>query len=110
MNQSDQDPFHPIIQNPHEYEIQELHWKRSTTDSEEYIDLTLQKESIVRRVRFFEPRDICIEKGFPVSTNGMEILDVRKRGMEGIGVRLGDFEASNGSITFWAREVVDLDK
>jgi hypothetical protein len=54
--------------------------------------------------------DLEIEKGFPGPTAGMEILDVRKRQMGGIGVRVGDIEASFGSITFWAREVEDLDK
>jgi len=39
----------------------------------------------------------------------MEIWDVSNRGLENIGVEVSDFEASHGSITFVAKEVVELD-
>ncbi len=74
-----------------------------------YLDLHLGKESQVRRLRFYGPRDLEIEKGFPEPTIGMEILDVRSHQLGDINIRVGDFEASHGSITFWAKEVVDLD-
>jgi hypothetical protein len=38
----------------------------------------------------------------------MEILDVRSHQMEGLGVRVSDFKSSWGSITFWARNVVEV--
>ncbi len=72
--------------------------------------MTLRKERVVRRLRFFSPRKIEIERGFPLPTGGMYFSDVRARGMEGLGVRVGDFEASPGSVRFWARDVIDLDK
>ena len=39
----------------------------------------------------------------------MCILDVRDHQLDGIGVEVADFEAGRGSITFLARDVVDLD-
>jgi hypothetical protein len=71
--------------------------------------MTLVKDAIVRRLRFWQPRRLMIEDGFPSPTRGMVILDVRSRQWAGIGVEVGDIEASIGSVTFWAYEVEDLD-
>jgi hypothetical protein len=60
-------------------------------------------------LQFYWPRDLEIERGFPIHTCGMEILDVSARQMEGVGVRVQDFEACRGAVTFWASDVVDLD-
>ncbi|WP_419190274.1 hypothetical protein [Saltatorellus ferox] len=38
----------------------------------------------------------------------MEFLSVDRQ-LGDVGVRVGDFEASRGAITFWAKEVFDLD-
>ena len=104
------DPDHVIIDKPWEYEIIDLHFHRDTEEwAASYLDLTLQKEEIIRRLRFVGPRDIHIESGFPFNNGGMEILDVRHRQMEGIGVRVGNYEASEGTVTLWASEVLDLD-
>lgn len=103
------DPEHPIIDRPFEYRILDFRYYAGEDSEEPFIDMTLARQSVVRRLRFWSPRDLEIEKGFPVPTSGMEILDVRGRQMQGIGVRVGDFESNWGSVTFWAREVVDLD-
>ena len=103
------DSQHPIIDRPYEYDILAMHYQAAADEVEPFLDLTLGRGELVRRLRFFSPRDLKIEKGFPVATGGMEILDVSVRQMEGIGVLVGDFESSPGSITFWARKVVDLD-
>lgn len=103
------DPLHPIIERPHEYRIVDMRYYIGFGDEEPFLDLFLSRGSTVRRLRFWSPSDLEIEKGFPGSTSGMQIFDVRDRQMDGLGVRVEDFEASWGAITFWAREVVDLD-
>ena len=105
----DNDPDHPIIERPWEYEIVGLSYHcdfDSWADS--YIDLTLQKGSHRRRFRFFGPRNLQITEGFP-NSSGLCILDVSQRQLEGIGIRVDDFEAFGGCPTFWARKVIDLD-
>ena len=105
----DGDPDHPIIERPFEYRVVGFFFHRTLDDSEEaYLDLSLQREQVVRRLRFFSPRDISIEEGFPHGA-GMYIADVRQRGLDGLGVQVGDFEASGDAIRFWARTVIDLD-
>ena len=50
-----------------------------------------------------------VEEGTPRPIlSGMAILDVRSRPWGGIGVWGADLDASRGAITFWARDVVDL--
>lgn len=105
------DPEHPIIVRPHEFNIVGFYFHVEPENPlKSYIDMTLKKGSIVRRLRFYGPRDLAIEKGFPMPTRGLEILDVSARQMSDINVRVTDFEASPGSVTFWAKNVVDLDE
>lgn len=104
------DPNHPIIERPWEYDIVEFHYHVDTDDrSKCYIDMSLAKGETVRRLRFWSPRTLKIEEGFPNPTSGMVILDVRHRQMQDIGIHVWDFEASQGAITFWASDVEDLD-
>src|SRR5262245_39914674 len=105
----DGDPDHAIIDRPFEYEILEFCYHNDPDDSRNgYLDLALRLGDDVRRPRFLQPQDLEIEKGFPRPTGGMCILDVRDRRLEGIKVRVADFEASWGKVSFWAREVLDL--
>jgi hypothetical protein len=104
------DPEHPIIERPWLYSIAEFHYHVGLDGSEPYIDLILECDSATRRLRFWSPTDLQIEEGcFPAPTRGMQILDVSKRQLAGIGVYVSDFEGTRGAITFWARAVVDLD-
>ena len=105
----DVDPPHPIIDRPHEYSIADLRYHVGLDGAEPFIDLILQRKDAVRRLRFLSPRQLIIEDGFPEPTSGMEILDVSRRQLGDLRVRVGDCEASHGAITFWARDVVDLD-
>lgn len=104
------DPNHPILADAWDYRIVGLCFYRTLDGSEEsYLDLTVQKGAVVRRLRFFNPQDIRIEEGFPQSC-GLSVIDVRARGMEGVRVQVTDFEAHGGGVRFWARDVTDLDK
>jgi hypothetical protein len=107
----EQDKAHPIIHAPHEYEIIDFNYHHDPYEySKSYIDLTLQKDEVVRRLRFLEPKDLMIEKGFPSPTRGMAILDVSHHQLDRINIRVADFEASHGEVTFWAFDVIDLDE
>jgi len=86
----------------------ELCCRKLTNAEGSYIDLTLVKGDQVRILRFYDPINIKIEEGFPSPTRGMQIIDVRSKQLEGIGVEVSDFEASWGAIKFLARKVVDL--
>ncbi len=76
-----------------------------TDNSKSYIDLHLKKEGEIIQLRFWGPQDLEIEKGFPQATGGLFIEDVRSRALESLGVYVGDFEGSQGSVTFWAARV-----
>jgi hypothetical protein len=100
---------HPILAQAWSYEIVGFNLQLRETPSR--LDLTLRSRGSgqVRRLRFLEPRDVFIENGFRGYTDGLSIRDVRARKLEGLTVQVTDFEASNGAIGFWARDVIDLD-
>lgn len=105
-----EDPFHKIIDRPWEYEISGFNFQTPEEQGgESYLDLTLRKGDVTRHLRFYSPQDIEVEKGFPMRTGGLAIYDVSSRGLNGLGVRVDDFEASWGKVRFWARDVIDLD-
>src|SRR5437764_10027173 len=101
------DPDHPILDQPWTYEIIGLNYQRPA-GAEPYLDLTLQRDKAVRRLRFYSPSDIRVTRGFP-SSSGLCILDVSGRQLEGIGVKVANFENSSGCPEFFARDVSDLD-
>lgn len=103
------DPDHPIIERPFRYQIGALHYHVGLDGAEPYLDLDLHHGGVDRRLRFWSPRQLVIEDGFPNPTHGMAILDVRGRRLDGLRVWVTDFEASWGKISFWARDVVDRD-
>lgn len=102
---------HKIIDRPHEYRVIRLdlqidHNHRENT----FLDLTLLRKDVVRRLRFLRPTNLIIDEGFPEPTNGMQILDIRHKQWDDVKVQVTDFEgASHGAITFLAADVIDLD-
>lgn len=103
-------PIHPIINRPHEFDITRFDYQIDPRDfRNSFIDLTLQRGDEVRRLRFLRPRTLQIEDGFPMRTGGVIILDISDRQWEDLKVEVADFEASYGSVTFYAADVVDLD-
>jgi len=101
---------HPIIDQPWQFSIAEFHYHVGLDGEDSFIDLTLLRGTETRRLRFSSPVGFSVEEGlFPQPTHGMQILDVRDRQLDGIGVEVSDFESSHGAIRFMARTVVDLD-
>ncbi len=71
----EQDPQHPIIERPFEYSIVSFHFERDFEDwRDSYFDLSLRKDSIVRRLRFLAPSNIRIAD--VLNNGGMVILDI----------------------------------
>jgi hypothetical protein len=104
------EPAHPILSEAHKWEIIGLRLELDPIDATEpYLDLTVRRGTDRRVLRFWSPVDLCIEEGGPRMTHGLEILDVRARQLDGIGVRVDDFEGSNGSVRFSARSVEQVD-
>ena len=102
------DPDHPILSDAWKYEIVRPDWHKDPDQvPEPYVDLVLRKDNEKRHLRFWRPTDLVIDNG-PRMTGGLYILDVRARMMEGIGVYVGDFENSEGGVTFWAHRVEEL--
>ncbi len=101
---------HSIIKAPHNYRLIYFFYNcKSKNYLDHFIDIHLKNNNIIRRLRFIAPINLKIEKGFPLSTGGMEILDVSKNQLENINIEVRDFEANQGSITFDAKEIIDLD-
>lgn len=101
---------HPILAHPSQYGIVEFHYMHSSAEHDPYLDLHLSRGDEVRRLRFLRPQQLMIDEGFPQPTHGMMIIDVSADGLEGLGVRVIDIEATRGAITFWAQRVIDLDQ
>lgn len=105
----DQDPDHPILPEAWRYEIVGLKLERAPLDEgEPYLDLTLQYSGRRRTLLFWSPGDFEIERGGPRMTSGLTIKDLRGRGLCNTGVKVGDFEASTGSVRFVARTVEEI--
>lgn len=104
------DPHHPIIDRPWECLIAGLHYHAGLDGDEPYLDLDLERDGLVRRLRFWSVQQLRIDDGFPHPPHGIEIFDVSRRGLDGLSVWVTDFEAVSGHLSFWAREVVDRDR
>ena len=102
------DKIHPIIYRPHLYEITYVGFHTDRNDfSNSYIDIHFVKGEESKKLRFFEPTEVEVEKGFYGDNNGMEILDITDRQYDGVGIEVRNFEQDAG-ITFLAREVKEI--
>ncbi|MBS1157070.1 MAG: hypothetical protein H6R07_2994 [Proteobacteria bacterium] len=98
--------LHSVLSKPHEYELSEFRYHVEKKDpSLSFIDMTLQKNAESVTLRFWQPINLKIEEGFPQPTGGMVFYDLSADGLENIGVKVADFEASWGSVTFSAKIV-----
>ncbi|APR81062.1 Hypothetical protein A7982_06409 [Minicystis rosea] len=97
------DPRHPLLPDAHNYDLLEFNLCLAPADGgEPYVDLVLASASRRVVLRFWSPRQLEIQEGGP-STFGMEILDLSARGLDGISVRVDDYELSGGAVRFVAR-------
>jgi hypothetical protein len=85
-----------------------LSYRRTVDSSKEaQLDLTLQRGSEVRRLRFFGAQDLRVDEGFPFE-RGLCFVDIRARGMEGIAISVQDVDQSMRGVRFYARDVIEL--
>ena len=98
--------IHPILDRPHQYRVTEFKY---VIDWEEprlsFIDMRLCFNSDQVLLRFWQPVNLSIEAGFPYPTSGMVFYDRCADSLQDISIEVADFESSNGSILFSAREV-----
>ena len=108
MDDPDGDPDHPIIDAPFRWQLREFCYRRDyADDAASYIDLVLARDGVERRLRFFAPRDVELDRGW-LNGSGLYIRDVSGRGLEGVGVRVGSFEPDWCVPSFWASHVVEV--
>lgn len=106
---SEFDPPHGVLPRAFEYAIVGLRLELEPGEADEaFLDMTLRRGSERVVLRFWSPQELEIERGGPRFSGGMEIRDIRGRGWEGLGVEVGDCEASWGKVRFWARAVERL--
>jgi hypothetical protein len=104
------EPPHPILPEAHKWEIIGLRLEHDPIDAAEpYLDLSVRGGADRRVLRFWSPVDLCIEEGGPRMTHWLGILDMRSRQLDGIGIRVDDFEGSFGSVRFSARAVEQIE-
>jgi hypothetical protein len=99
------DPEHSILREAWKHEL--VGFNYNGLAEEPYIDLVLRhaESKVIRRLRFFSPQELSISS---LQMNwGLAIADVRQRQMQGIGVRVFNFENGPGPAEFYAREVID---
>lgn len=105
-----EDKIHPIITRPHEYEVIFFGYQIDNDDyANSYIDIHFKKDNKVIKLRFSQPADLEIEKGFNGNISGMEIFDIRERQLDDIGVKVSNFEQDSG-VTFLAKKVIELNE
>jgi hypothetical protein len=105
----DQDLDHDVLSEAWRWEIIGFCLERAPEDGgEPFLDLTLRLGVARRRLRFWSPRDIEIERGGPCKTSGLVIKDLLPRGLDGVAVAVDDFEATIGATRFVARAVEAL--
>jgi len=100
---------HKILAKPWEYRIIKFNYCCESEDwTEHTVEIWLKKRDELHKLRFIGPSQLQIEEGFPISTAGMEIIDVSEEQMENISIFVSDFEASHGKITFYAKDVEEI--
>lgn len=107
MIDDDDSPDHPIIDTPFTWELIEFVF-RSSDNTGPYIDLVLKRETVTRRLRFFSPEGFELNCLRQPNCFGMRILDISNRQLEGLKVRVTNFEHIDGAPRFWAAKVIEI--
>lgn len=97
------DPLHPILDTPLDYDIVQL-LLRCGDVAEPFIDFTLARASVRRRLRFIGPRVLQVDKAFEEFPRGLEIRDISARAIGGLNVHV---QGAQGALSFWAKMVLE---
>lgn len=104
-----EDLEHSILPEAFRYDLERIDWHPSFVPGQCFIDLTFRNDDERRRLRFLDPSQVEVDRGFMGQASGMVIYDISGRGWEGIKIEVANFE-SDPNITFYASDVVDLDQ
>lgn len=91
------EPNHFILHESWSYRVIHIEYFVGRHHHERYLDLTLQKEATLEKLRFLRPSQVRIND---VAEAPIEIVDIRGRGWEGL----------NLWITGYAEDVVKIDR
>lgn len=79
---------HPVIEAPFSYNLASFLWSINPVDqSQSFIEPHLEKNGLVKKIRFDQPTEVGIEKGF----SGLEIFDISSWRSCNIGVEVSNF-------------------
>lgn len=108
MKERGEDPEHPILPHACLWDLIEFTYHCQPNDHQgSYIDLTFSREGVVRKLRFLRPQNVELSDG-RLKSSGMLILDISRRQLEGLNVRVITFERPYGVPTFWAYDVREV--
>ncbi len=99
------DKPHPILPMSTHYRVERIDWHISPGEAS-YLELTLRRGDETRCLRFDQPQEVFIEKGYHGSYSGLTILNISGRGWEDKVQVLID-EAHPG-MGFFASDVVEV--
>ncbi len=109
---ADGDPEHPILPESHTWEVLEFTYRRDPDDwRESFVDLLFVRDRVQRRLRFFAPRSLEIPRGISGVMGSwcrVYVADVRRRQLEGMGVRVVSLEPDWCVPSFWAASVIEV--
>ena len=100
------DPDLPILPEACKYEVVEFHW--SCIGEEPYVDLVLRhaENGAVRRLRFRRPEEVRFANAG--MSSGLYIQDIRSRQLQGLNVKVGNFENNATPVELMAADVIDI--
>jgi hypothetical protein len=98
-----EDPLVPVLDSPRDYEILQLVMRLGDV-REPFVELTLSRERLRKRLRFLGPRVFQFEQAFERVPRGLEVRDISARSIGELKLRV---EGAGGALSFWARGVVE---
>lgn len=103
----DNDPAHPVLPDSYLWELVEFTHRRDADGGlASSIDLVFARDGVTRRLRFRSPQMVQVDRG-PPGTDGLFVLDVSARQLDGLRVRVVGAEEGSWP-AFWAADVAEV--
>lgn len=94
----------PLEQVPREGEIIEVLYRLSGP-AQTHVDLTVDDEGTLRRLRFTGARVVMFQEEPPSVLQGLEVQDIRDQNLRDVALWVS---VASGAITFWAKAVTEM--
>lgn len=98
------EPNHSILPESWDYLVMQVEYFIGECRAESHINLTLQKGTSIKCLRFLRPQQIRINN---VSEARIEIVDISERGWEGLHLWVTGYADADVGIEFYADAVVE---